>query len=209
MDAFSEMGPTVTDTLVTALTKLSSTQEAMDNRLDEMSRKFEERNTALTNQVENVQRIHTQNSSENQISRNQRGHSGYNRGQNSNQRGYRGGYRGRYQGNNRGYRGLSNYQRYRRNFNYSPRYSQPQNFNTDMNFNPPQNQTAQSVLKFNQPQATFEVFTPDANYMPYTQQSSITCHKCGYPNHLAPNCTLRGPAPRRGAQNPFNQVPKN
>ena len=31
MDAFSEMGPSVTDTLVTALTKLSTSQEAMEN----------------------------------------------------------------------------------------------------------------------------------------------------------------------------------
>ena len=45
MDAFSEMGPSVTDTLVTALTKLSTSQEAMDNRSNEMSKKFEERNT--------------------------------------------------------------------------------------------------------------------------------------------------------------------
>ena len=36
MDSFSEMGPLVTDTLVTALTKLSTSQEAMDNRLNEM-----------------------------------------------------------------------------------------------------------------------------------------------------------------------------
>ena len=34
MDAFSEMGPSVTDTLVTALTKLSTSQEAMENRLN-------------------------------------------------------------------------------------------------------------------------------------------------------------------------------
>ena len=44
MDAFIEMGPSVTDTLVTALTKLSTSQEAMDNRLNEMSKNFEERN---------------------------------------------------------------------------------------------------------------------------------------------------------------------
>ena len=30
MDAFTEMGPSVTDTLVTALTKLSMSQEAID-----------------------------------------------------------------------------------------------------------------------------------------------------------------------------------
>ena len=40
MDEFSEMGPSVTDTLVTALTKLS--HEAMENRLNEMSKKFED-----------------------------------------------------------------------------------------------------------------------------------------------------------------------
>ena len=49
-DAFSGMGSSVTDTLVTALTKLRTSQEAKDNRLNEMSKKFEERNTNLTNQ---------------------------------------------------------------------------------------------------------------------------------------------------------------
>ena len=44
---------------------------------------------------------------------------------------------------------------------------------------------------------TFEVFTPDPSYMPYTQQSSVTCHKCGYPNHLAPKCSGRPPTPMR------------
>ena len=57
MDAFSEMGPSFTDTLVTALTKLSTSQEAMDNRLNEMSKKFEERNTTLTNQFNDFRKI--------------------------------------------------------------------------------------------------------------------------------------------------------
>ena len=39
MGAFNEMGPSVTDTLVTALTKLSTSQEALDNSLNEMSKK--------------------------------------------------------------------------------------------------------------------------------------------------------------------------
>ena len=39
MDAFSEVGPSVTETAVTALTKLSNSQEAIDNRLTEMSKK--------------------------------------------------------------------------------------------------------------------------------------------------------------------------
>ena len=215
MDAFSEMGPSVTDTLVTALTKLSTSQEAMDHRLNEMSKQMEERNTTFTNQLEAFNKTQTDQS--------QRGSYSQNRGQNSNYRGNRGNYRGRYRGNNRGYRGRSNYRGNRGTYyqNSSPRYQPPQNFNSnfsntqsDMNSNQTQNQNfqfqnaGQQNPNF-QPQASVEVFTPDPNYMPYTQQSSITCHKCGYPNHLAPNCTLKGPAPRRGTQNPFNQTPKN
>ena len=49
---------------------------------------------------------------------------------------------------------------------------------------------------------------PDPNYMSCTQQTQITCHKCGYPNHLATDCTVRRNPPRRGAQNPFNPNPK-
>ena len=106
MEAFSEIGPTVTNTLVTALTKLSTSQEALDNRLNEMSKKFEEHNTALSNQLENVQKLQTENVSQNQNSQSQRGSFGNSRGQNSQNRGHRSGYRGRYRGNNgRGYRG--------------------------------------------------------------------------------------------------------
>ena len=76
MDAFSEMGPSVTDTLVTALTKLSTSQGAMDNRLTEMSTRFEERNTTLTNQFNNFQKNQTQQP--------QRGSFSQNRGQTSN-----------------------------------------------------------------------------------------------------------------------------
>ena len=105
MDAFSEMGPSVTDTLVTALTRFSTSQEAMDNRLTELSKQFEERNTTLTNQFNNFQKNQTQQS--------RRG-SSRNRGQNSkSSRGSnRGSFRGRFRGNNRGFRGpRPNYQR--------------------------------------------------------------------------------------------------
>ena len=106
MDAFSEMGPSVTDTLVTALTKLSTSQEAMDNRLNEMSKKFEERNTTLTNQLNNFQKNQTQQP--------QRGSFSQNRGQNLNYStgNNRGKFRGRFRGNTRGFRGpRPNYQR--------------------------------------------------------------------------------------------------
>ena len=44
--------------------------------------------------------------------------------------------------------------------------------------------------------------------MPYIQQTQITCHKYGYPVHLATNSTVRGNPPRCGAQNPFTQLAK-
>ena len=62
-----------------------------------------------------------------------------------------------------------------------------------------ENQNPQPQNSNFQPQPSFEIFTPDPNYMPYTQQTQITCHKCGYPNHLATKCTVQKDPPRRGA----------
>ena len=127
MDAFSEMGPSVTDTLVTALTKLSTSQEAMDNRLNEMSKKFEERNTTLTNKFNDFRKNQTQQP--------QRGSFSQNRGQNSSSsRGNnRGNFRGRFRGNNRGIRGpRPSYQRpqwqNQNQSSYTPRQQSYQNF---------------------------------------------------------------------------------
>ena len=49
MSSFSEIGPSVRDTLVTALTKLSTSQEAMDNGVNKLFKKFKERNANLAN----------------------------------------------------------------------------------------------------------------------------------------------------------------
>ena len=72
-----------------------------------------------------------------------------------------------------------------------------------------ENQNPQPQNSKFQMQPSFEVFTPGLNYMPYTQQTQIACHKCGYPNHLVTNFTVQKDPPRRGAQNPFNKNPKN
>ena len=63
-----------------------------------------------------------------------------------------------------------------------------------------ENQNSQPQKSKIQPQPMFEVFTPDLNYMPFTKQTHTTCHKCGYPNHIETNCTVR--------TNPFNQNSK-
>ena len=56
MDAFNGMGPSVTDTLVRALTKLSTSQEAMNKSSNEKSKNVEERNTTLNNQNTDFQK---------------------------------------------------------------------------------------------------------------------------------------------------------
>ena len=141
MDAFSEMGPSVTDTLVTALTKLSTSQEAMDNRLNEMSKKVEERNTTLLNQFNSFQK--------NQAKQPRRGSFSQNRGQNSSSsRGNnRGNSRGRFRGKNRGFRGPR------------PKYQRPQWQNQNQNSYTPRQQlyqhfSQQNLNSFFQPQSS-------------------------------------------------------
>ena len=93
MDAFSEMGPSVTDTLVTALTKLSTSQEAMDNRLNEISiKKREKRNTTLMNQYNDFQKNQTQQPQKGSFSQNRDQNSNSSRGNN------RGNFGGRFRG---------------------------------------------------------------------------------------------------------------
>ena len=74
MDRFSPMGPLVTDTIVTLVTDLGKGQERMDNWLNGMWQKTEERNTSLTIQFKDFQ--------ENRIQQLQRGSFLQNRGQN-------------------------------------------------------------------------------------------------------------------------------
>ena len=136
-------------------------------------------------------------------------------------RGNRGNYRGRYRGNNRGNRGRGYQGRgrpwqnnYGRNYNQSNQNYQNSNFNQNPNSqqqwsNPNQDNFQQGNSNQGSSQTTFEVFTPDPHYMPYTQQSTHTCYNCGYPNHLAKDCTAHGNPPQRGAQMPFNQNQKN
>ena len=66
MDAFNEMGPMVTDTLVTALTKLSTSQEAMHNRLSENSKKIEGPDATFTNQLNNFRKTTNEQGPSNQ-----------------------------------------------------------------------------------------------------------------------------------------------
>ena len=95
-DAFRETGPSVRDTLFTTLTKLSTSHEAIDNRVNETSEKFQERNTNLTNQFKIFQKNQTQQPQKGPFSEN-RGH--YSNSTRSNNRGN---FRGCFRGNGRG-----------------------------------------------------------------------------------------------------------
>ena len=99
MDAFSGTGPSVTDTLVTALTKLSTSQEAMDSRLNEFSRKFKQRHTILTNQFNDFEKNPTQQTLRESFSQNSSQNANPSRGNN------RRNLRGQFRGNNRECRG--------------------------------------------------------------------------------------------------------
>ena len=90
------MESSVTDTLVTALTKLSTSQEAIDNRINEMSEKFQERNTNLTNQFKVFQKNQLQQPQKGPFSQNRRHNSNSSRGNN------RGVFTGCFRGNGRG-----------------------------------------------------------------------------------------------------------
>ena len=217
VDALSEMGPSVADMLVTALIKLSTSQEAMDSRIDEISKEFKERNTTLTNQINEFQKNQTQQLPMCFFSQN------FCQNLNPSRSNNRRNFKGRFRGNTRGFRGpRPNYPRpHWQNQNqssYTPRQQSYQNFpqqNSTSFFQPqstslqPQNQNLQNQSFENQnsqPQnsnfqtrPSLEVVTPDPVYMPYTQETQITRHKCCYPNHLATNCTVRKNPQRRGA----------
>ena len=55
MDAFSEMGPLLTETSVTAVTKLFTIKRAVDKHLNETSKACEEQKAPLTNQIKDLQ----------------------------------------------------------------------------------------------------------------------------------------------------------
>ena len=182
--AFNEMSSTISENLVNALSKLTQSQEAMDNKVSELSKQFEEQS-----------QINQQNfRSSNQNSGNS--YRGFSRG------------RGRVRGSERGYRGRNNYRgnNYRGRGYYRNNYSLPvhqQHFPVQVNQQPLQEQAVdQTVVQVTQPDPQ--------NHIETTQYASVFCYKCGYPNHLANQCSLNSRGKRRGAGNfPFQRSTKN
>ena len=69
-DGFCEIIRSLRDTLVSALTKLSTIQRTTDSCLNELSKEFEKRNTTLRNQLEEFQKNQAQSPQGGSISQN-------------------------------------------------------------------------------------------------------------------------------------------
>ena len=202
--AFNEVSPTISDNLINALSKLSQTQESMENRMSALSKQVEEQNKRF-----DEQKFSQSQNFGNQLRGN--GFRGSNRGQrgsynNSNYRS-RGNFRG--YGRSRGYRDFNNFNNQfpfpaQNNFQYTPNAPQfaP---TTPQNFQPIQEQQTAS-----NGQPVVQVFQPiEETHVPVTQYAQIICHICGYPNHLATNCSMRSRGRRGGTNFPFQRSSKN
>ena len=147
--AFNELSSTISENLVSALYKLTQSQEAIDNKVSELSKQFEEQ-LQITQQ--NFQRSN-QNSGDN--------YRGFSRG------------RGRARGSERGYRDRNNYRgnNYRGRGYYRNNYSLPvhqQNFPVQVNQQPLQEQAVdQTVVQVTQPDPQ--------NHVETTQYANVFC----------------------------------
>ena len=205
--AFSEMSNTVSENLVNALSKLTQTSEAMENKVNELSKQFEDQKLQQQQQEQLLAQQSSMNAQQNFYQ---------DRGD------MRGSYRGRLRGGYRGNRGRNNYRgNYNRN-NYRGRGNFNNNFprnngqmfpaiNPNQPAQPPAQQMPESSQNQIQQPATVQI-TPPAppGHIATTQYSPMTCYICGYPNHPASHCALNNNRGRRGGGRlPFRRNPKN
>ena len=184
-------------------------------------KKIEERNTTLTNLFNDFPKNQTQQPQRGSLSQNRGQNSSSSRGNNP------GTFRGCFRGNTRGFRGPR------------PNYPRPQWQNQNIRHDisnffsskiqipffslclPVSNLRIKTfkikILRIKIHSLRIQFFNRNHRLNSLLQilitclihKTQITCHKCGYPNHLATNCTVRKNLPHRGAQNPFNQNSKN
>ena len=169
---------------------MSENQTSLEKKLNALTEKFN------TQQSPNNSGLNYQTNNQNQRSRgNYRGRYN-NRGNN-----YRGNSRGRYGNNSRGNnRGRYNYRGNSRGQNssyYNSNYNNYNNYNND---------------SFRQIESNDETTVNTGIYdrhIETTAMSQKVCYNCGYPNHTARNCEVKGRNSSRGGQIPSNSQPKN
>ena len=190
-DGFNEISTTVSDNLISALSKLNATQEAMERKLSSMDDRIKNQETSsYRGGSENNTMAITGSSS---CMQNTQWPNSQNFTPRFQPRG------------NFNYRGNPRYfgQSYPRN--NQPRYYHPrqrQQFNPQSNTNP-QNLNSQQM------QTHAEVRLPNSPYFPVTPSTKVFCYTCGYPNHKSNQCSQRSKTNSRGTSFPFPRQPKN
>ena len=189
-DGFNEMNNDNTDKFLNVITKMSENQTSLEKKLNALTEKFNTQQFS-NNSGSNYQTIY-------QYQRGRGNHRGrYNNSGNKYRGNSRGRYGNNYRGNNRGrynYRGNS---RGQNSSNYNSNYKNYNNYKND---------------SFRQNESNDETTVNTGNYdghIETTEFSQKVCYTCGYPNHKARNCEVKGRNSSRGGQFPFNSQPKN
>ena len=192
-DGFNEMSTDNSENFLTVLTKTTETQNSLENRINALNEKISQPQQGTsgqnTSQHFNNQQKWRGNSG-GRVNQN-RGNRGYNNNQgsnnlqNQNQERYGNNFRGNSRGRNN-YRG----NKYRGNNrgNYS------NNDNRNNNFQQYDNQNVEVTLNTGNAEGHIET----------TAFSQKICYSCGYSNHTAKHCEMRGRSSSRGGQIPLN-----
>ena len=166
--AFNEVSSTITENLVNALSKITQTQEAMENKMNALAKQLDEKNQ-------------------------QRQEDSYQKTGHQPNRGYG---RGNFRGNSRGNRGYRGQNGYCNNFYRGRGQNFSNNSFQQPSFSPAPTQasyqsTEQSPSADFSGQAPIQVIPPESSsHVATTQYAKVVCFKCGYPNHLANQCAL-------------------
>ena len=178
-DGFNAMNNDNTEKFFNVITKMSENQNSLETKLNAPTEKFNTQQSRTSNSGPNYRHNY----------QNQRGRDKYrvrynNRGNN-------------YRGNNRGRYNLGGNYRVQKSSNYNSTYNNYINYNND---------------SFRQIASNDETTVNSGNYDGHIETTAFSqkvCNLCGYPNHTARICEVKGRNSSRGGQIPFNSQPKN
>ena len=193
-DGFNEISTDESEKLLTVLTTLTEAQSSLEKRFNASTEKVSQPQQANARQHFNNHQNWRRNS-RGRFNQN-RGNRGYNNNHRSNN--FQNQYQGRYGKNfRRNSRGRISYRR--NNYRENNRGNYSNNDNRNSNFQQYDNQNVEVTLDTRNAGGHIET----------TAFSQKVCYSCGYPNHTAKNCEMRGRSKSRGGQIPFNSQSKN
>lgn len=182
-DAFSEVNTDITEKLVEALAKIGNTQSNLENQIQSLAKQVDEK-------IENV----TKRQSDKDFRRdyNRDYNKDYNRGYNN-----RGNYKGSWRGSNN-YRGQNFRGRGQYNGNFSRGGQRFTNHDPQQSYNQNYQDSSQAAMMHSEG-GNFN----NSGHIEQTEYSVKYCFNCGYPNHLARDCTRPSNSNSRGGFMPF------